>query len=117
MAWGGEQTRAKGLIFHTHRKGELQVVTWSVHNLTYALVSGVDVPSAQSCAVCHESAKERELIQGLRSAKGEPEAATVLRRFVSDLNKHDDLPASRGNNLHAHVFSTMCDEKHHRQNI
>jgi hypothetical protein len=66
VASGGEETISKGLTFHTHRKEELQVVTWSVHNLTYALVSGVNVPAEQSCAVCHASAKERDLIRNLR---------------------------------------------------
>ena len=58
VALGGEETTSKGITFHTHRRGELQVVTWSVHNLTYALVSGVNVPARESCAVCHASTKQ-----------------------------------------------------------
>ena len=92
VALGGEETTSKSITFHTHRKGELQVVTWSVHNLTYALVSGVNVPTRQSCAVCHTGAKERDLIRNLTS-----------------LNKQ----RSGGNNIDAHVFGTLCDEKDH----
>ena len=66
-ASGGEETVSKSLTFHTHRRHGLQVVTWSVHNLTYALVSDVNMPSSQSCAVCHPSAKDRGLIGGIKS--------------------------------------------------
>jgi ribose 1,5-bisphosphokinase PhnN len=67
VAAGGEETVSKGITFHAHRRDELQVVTWSVHNLTYALVSAVDLPISQSCAVCHASAKDKTLIQNLKS--------------------------------------------------
>ena len=66
VAAGGETTVSKGLTFHAHRRSELQVVTWSVHNLTYALVSAVNLPIGQSCAVCHASANDRNLIQNLK---------------------------------------------------
>ena len=65
-AAGGETIVSKGLTFHAHRRNQLQVVTWSVHNLTYALVSAVNVPISQSCAVCHASAKDKSL-RDLRS--------------------------------------------------
>jgi anti-sigma factor RsiW len=96
VAFGGEETVSKGLAFHTHRKGELRVVTWSVHNLTYALVSGVNVPARQSCSVCHASAGERDLMRDLKS-----------------LNKQK----AGGNNIGAHVFWTLSDEKNHRNKL
>jgi len=96
VASGGEVTVSKGLTFHTHRKGELQVVTWSVHNLTYALVSNVNVPARQSCAVCHASAKERDLIRNFRI-----------------LNKQK----AGGNNIGARVLFTLRDEKHRRNKL
>jgi hypothetical protein len=67
VAAGGEKTVSKSLTFHAHRRGDLQVVTWSVHNLTYALVSAVTLPVSQSCVVCHAGADDRKLIQNLKS--------------------------------------------------
>ena len=72
VAASGETTVSKDLTFHAHRRDELQVVTWSVHNLTYALVSSLNLPISQSCAVCHASAKDRNLIQNLKS-RNKPE--------------------------------------------
>ena len=69
-AAGGEKTVSKSLTFHTHRRNGLQVVTWSVHNLTYALVSDVNLRSSQSCAVCHPSVKDSGLIGGMKSRNG-----------------------------------------------
>jgi anti-sigma factor RsiW len=69
VASGGERMVARGLSFHAHRKGDLEVITWSVHNLTYALVSAVNLPAGQSCIVCHGSEKEGDLIQGLRARR------------------------------------------------
>jgi anti-sigma factor RsiW len=67
VAAGGEKTVSKSLTFHAHRRGDLQVVTWSVHNLTYALVSAVTLPVGQSCVVCHAGAEDRKLIQNLKA--------------------------------------------------
>jgi anti-sigma factor RsiW len=67
VAAGGEKTVSKGLTFHSHRRDELQVVTWSVHNLTYALVSGLNMPARQSCIVCHASGQDRHLIREVKS--------------------------------------------------
>jgi anti-sigma factor RsiW len=67
VAAGGEKTVAKSLTFHAHRRDDLQVVTWSVHNLTYALVSAVNLPISQSCVVCHARANDRKLIQNLKN--------------------------------------------------
>jgi anti-sigma factor RsiW len=67
VASGGEKTNSRGLTFHAHRKGGLEVVTWSVHGLTYALVSSVNLPAGQSCGVCHPSDKDRDLIRGLKT--------------------------------------------------
>jgi anti-sigma factor RsiW len=79
LAAGGETTVSKRLTFHAHRRDELQVVTWSVHNLTYALVSSVNLPITQSCAVCHASAKDKNLIQNLKSRnKPEPNRNTLM---------------------------------------
>jgi anti-sigma factor RsiW len=81
-AAGGETTVSKGLTFHAHRRDELQVVTWSVHNLTYALISSVNLPVSQSCAVCHASAKDKNLIQDLKS-QNKPETNRNTLMFPS----------------------------------
>jgi anti-sigma factor RsiW len=80
VAAGGEKTVLKGLTFHAHRRDELQVVTWSVHNLTYALVSAVNLPISQSCVVCHASANDKNLIQGLKS-RSKPETNYNMLMF------------------------------------
>ena len=82
VAAGGEKTISKGLTFHAHRRDELQVVTWSVHNSTYALVSAVNLPISQSCAVCHASAKDKNLIQDLKS-RNKPETNHNMLMFPS----------------------------------
>jgi anti-sigma factor RsiW len=66
-ASGGEETVAGRLTFHTHRKREFQIVTWTTHNLTYALVSAVTQPARQSCAVCHADQSDLKLRAILRS--------------------------------------------------
>ena len=82
VAAGGDTTVSKRLTFHAHRRDELQVVTWSVHNLTYALVSSVNLPISQSCAVCHASAKDKNLIQSLKS-RNRPETNRNRLMFPS----------------------------------
>ena len=82
VAAGGEKIVSKGLTFHAHRRDELQVVTWSVHNLTYALVSAVAVPIGQSCVVCHANAKDKNLIQDFKSGS-KPETNHDPLKFLS----------------------------------
>ena len=82
VAAGGETTVSKGLTFHAHRRDELQVVTWSVHNLTYALVSAVNLPIGQSCVVCHAGAKDKNLLQNLKS-RNKHEANRNILIFLS----------------------------------
>jgi anti-sigma factor RsiW len=64
IASGGDATVSRGIAFHSHRRDGLQVVTWSVHGLTYALVSSVSVSGRQSCIVCHADPKDKELLRG-----------------------------------------------------
>ncbi|HTF64386.1 MAG TPA: hypothetical protein VK638_17015, partial [Edaphobacter sp.] len=66
IASGGEATMSKGIAFHSHRRNGLQVVTWSIHGLTYALASNVSVSGRQSCVVCHADSKGKELLRGAR---------------------------------------------------
>jgi anti-sigma factor RsiW len=107
VALGGEESISKGLTFHTHRKGELQVVTWSVHNLTYALVSGVNAPAGQSCAVCHASVKDGDLIRNLRSLnrrRTNTSTSTLLsdidRSHLTDFDEVGHLRSATATSLH-----------------
>jgi anti-sigma factor RsiW len=63
VASGGDSIVAKSLVFHSTKKGDLEVVTWSVHNLTYALVSDVTLPKRQSCVVCHADPNDHKWLQ------------------------------------------------------
>jgi anti-sigma factor RsiW len=65
VAAGGEVTRAKSLVFHSIHRDGLEVFTWSVHHLTYALVSDVTMPNRQSCVVCHADPKDHSWRQSV----------------------------------------------------
>ncbi|HUN61917.1 MAG TPA: zf-HC2 domain-containing protein [Candidatus Sulfotelmatobacter sp.] len=52
---GGEEVRYGALTFHYRTDQGLNVVTWSNHGLSYALVSSVSGSARQSCMVCHQS--------------------------------------------------------------
>jgi mycothiol system anti-sigma-R factor len=54
-AAGGEVVRSGGITFHHNRRASLNIITWSNHGLTYALVSSLPGSGKQSCLVCHEN--------------------------------------------------------------
>lgn len=55
VAEGGDQVRFSGLTFHYRSKANFKVITWSNHDLTYALVSSLQGSARQSCLVCHQN--------------------------------------------------------------
>ena len=63
---GGEEIQAKGLLFHYNAIDGLKVLTWSDRGLTYALVSDLDERGQDSCIVCHEGTKDRDLLEPLK---------------------------------------------------
>ena len=63
---GGEEIDARGLKFHYNAIDGLKVLTWSDRGLTYALVSDLDERGQQSCIVCHEGTKDRDLLEPLK---------------------------------------------------
>jgi anti-sigma factor RsiW len=67
VASGGEVVHSGGVSFHSERVNGLQVVTWTVHDLTYALVSDVTVPAGESCIVCHSGNKGRDPLREFRN--------------------------------------------------
>ena len=53
LAGGGVEAQFTNVRFHYSRLDGYKVVTWSVHGLTYALVSQEDDSTQRSCMVCH----------------------------------------------------------------
>jgi anti-sigma factor RsiW len=62
----GEEIQARGLTFHYNAIDGLKVLTWSDRGLTYALVSDLEERGQQSCIVCHEGTKDRDLLEPLK---------------------------------------------------
>jgi mycothiol system anti-sigma-R factor len=62
----GEVIAARGLTFHFNAIDGLKVITWSDRGLTYALVSDLDERGQQSCIVCHQGTKDKDLIEPLK---------------------------------------------------
>jgi anti-sigma factor (TIGR02949 family) len=63
---GGEEITARGLRFHYNAIQGLKVITWSDRGLTYALVSDLAERGQESCIVCHQGTKDRDLIAPLK---------------------------------------------------
>ena len=55
VAAGGEEVPSGGIVFHYSKQASFNVVTWSTHGLTYALVSSLPGSGRQSCMVCHQN--------------------------------------------------------------
>jgi mycothiol system anti-sigma-R factor len=55
LAAGGEEVSSGGIVFHYSRHAGLNIITWSNHGLTYALVSSLPGSGRQSCLVCHQN--------------------------------------------------------------
>jgi anti-sigma factor RsiW len=63
VASGGVQVDFKKVSFHYAVVEGYKVVTWSVHGLTYALVSQEGNSTQRSCMVCHSAMRDRDLSQ------------------------------------------------------
>ena len=61
LASGGVQAAFSKVTFHYYTIQDYKVVTWSVHGLTYALVSAEGNKTQRSCMVCHSSMRDRDL--------------------------------------------------------
>ena len=57
---GGVEVRAGTLVFHHRIDSGFQVITWSNHGLSYALVSRAAGSARGSCMVCHQSMGDRD---------------------------------------------------------
>ena len=63
LASGGVEVDFKTVSFHYATVEGYKVVTWSVHGLTYALVSEEGNNTQRSCMVCHSAMRDRDLSQ------------------------------------------------------
>jgi len=63
VASGGVELDFKKVSFHYAMVEGYKVVIWSVHGLTYALVSEEGNSTQQSCMVCHSAMRDRDLSQ------------------------------------------------------
>jgi anti-sigma factor RsiW len=61
VASGGAEVSFKKVTFHYYSIEGYKVVTWSVHGLTYALVSQEGNRTQRSCMVCHSTMRDRDL--------------------------------------------------------
>jgi len=61
IAAGGVEVAFKKVSFHYATIEGYKVVTWSVHGLTYALVSEEGNGTQRSCMVCHSALRDRDL--------------------------------------------------------
>jgi anti-sigma factor RsiW len=63
---GGDEVRFGPLTFHYRRDGGFEVITWSNHGLSYALVSNLYGSGRQSCLVCHQNMPDHEAFLSVR---------------------------------------------------
>ena len=61
VASGGVEVDFKKVSFHYGMVEGYKVVTWSVHGLTYTMVSQEGNKTQQSCMVCHSAMRDRDL--------------------------------------------------------
>jgi anti-sigma factor RsiW len=61
VASGGIEVDFKKVSFHYAMVDGYKVVTWSLHGLTYALVSEEGNDTQKSCMVCHSAMRDRDL--------------------------------------------------------
>jgi anti-sigma factor RsiW len=61
VASGGVEVDFKKVNFHYAMVDGYKVVTWSLHGLTYALVSEEGNNTQKSCMVCHSAMRDRDL--------------------------------------------------------
>jgi hypothetical protein len=52
---GGDESHYGALMFHYRNEGRFNVITWSAHTLSYALVSSIATSAQEPCMVCHQS--------------------------------------------------------------
>ena len=72
VASGGVKVDYRKVSFHYATVEGYKVVTWSLHGLTYALVSQEGNGTQRSCMVCHSAMRDRDLSQTPTPLRTEP---------------------------------------------
>jgi anti-sigma factor RsiW len=72
VASGGVKVDYTKVTFHYATVEGYKVVTWSVHGLTYALVSDEGNSTQRSCMICHSAMRDRDLSQTPTPLRPEP---------------------------------------------
>jgi mycothiol system anti-sigma-R factor len=57
---GGDEIHAGSLTFHYLTRANFKVITWTNHDLSYALVSSTAASGRGSCLVCHQEMPDRD---------------------------------------------------------
>jgi hypothetical protein len=60
---GGEEIRSASLTFHYRSGANFEVITWTNHDLAYALVSSLTGSPQHSCLVCHQDMADQNLFK------------------------------------------------------
>jgi mycothiol system anti-sigma-R factor len=60
---GGEEVRSGSLTFHYRSDANSEVITWTNHDLAYALVSPLTGSPQHSCLVCHQDMADQNLFK------------------------------------------------------
>ena len=60
---GGEEVHSGDLTFHYRSGANSQVITWTNHGLTYALVSSLTGSPQRSCLVCHQDMADQNFFK------------------------------------------------------
>jgi len=63
VAAGGDEIRSGNLTFHYNTRAGLNVITWSTHGITYALVSSIHGSAQHSCLVCHQNMADQNVFK------------------------------------------------------
>jgi anti-sigma factor RsiW len=63
VAAGGDEIRSGSLTFHYNTRAGLNVITWSTHGITYALVSSIHGSAQHSCLVCHQNMADESVFK------------------------------------------------------
>jgi hypothetical protein len=60
---GGDEVRSGNLVFHYFNREKFKVITWSNNGLSYALVSSLAASARDSCLVCHQNMRDRDIFR------------------------------------------------------